>query len=181
MPSEVLRQVRSTSPGCCPRPRSGRGTWSRSSIRLASRQRHPAIGVALLPRGPVEHGAPFAGTAGLLSGRVEARVVQPPVGIRPLKSLVSAPRCAAPPKPNDGPRWPSLVSNPEKLTPPAPSGRRTIVGLEWNPLDALGRTLSASNDRRLQPLGKPHESNIKGNRRPPQCASACRRRGVEDT
>ena len=42
----------------------------------------------------------------------------------------------------------------QSLTAPAPSGRRTIVGLEWNPLDALGRALSASNDGPITAPGK---------------------------
>ena len=29
---------RSTSPGCCPRPRNGRGTWAKKLDRLAARQ-----------------------------------------------------------------------------------------------------------------------------------------------
>ena len=70
------------------RPRESQSVSTCTPAIAGRRLRHSAIGVALLPRGPVDHGAPFAGTAGLLSGRVEARVVQPPVGIRPLKSLV---------------------------------------------------------------------------------------------
>ena len=42
----------------------------------------------------------------------------------------------------------------QSLTAPAPSGRQTIVGLEWNPLDALGRALSASNDGPITAPGK---------------------------
>ena len=56
----------------------------------------------------------------------------------------------------------------QSWTAPAPSGRRTVVGLEWNPLDALGRALSASNDGPFTAPGKTHECHSKGNRRPPK-------------
>ena len=49
---------------------------------------------------------------------------------------------------------PALPPTRQSLTAPAPSGRRTIVGLEWNPLDALGRALSASNDGPITAPGK---------------------------